>query len=1133
MRPILLDMHGFASFREPTRVDFTDTDFFALIGPTGSGKSTVIDAMTFALYGSVPRWGRKGMVSLALAPTMTRGTVKLVFEVDRQRYVVARELRRAGTQVQQRAASLERLVDASGVAAPGDPTVPMAKDLVGVTDAVERLLGLSYEDFCQCVVLPQGKFADFLHAKPAERQEILLRLLGAEHYRRMMEKANQRAAEAAQRAGFIKDQLIGYADATPAAEDQARAREAALTQLAGRVETVLPRIREARQELSAADARLRQLQAEQAALCLVRVPDGTDALDASLTASREAVQRLRAAEQAAEDADAAAREGLAAGPERAPLLLVRERRAERDRQQARIPGLEAGLARLGAESRDAAALARAAEQALEVSRDQRDEASRAVSATSELVSRLEAEQGTLAAVTVPAEVAALDERHAAAASAAVDAAQILEETERAETEARAALASAVPDAPLAAACRDLDELHGVLADVVADRDAASEAHRQEAAAAVALSRAREERQARQRDLDDARRAHVVAGLRPHLAIGEACPVCEQMVGTLPAAIHAPELAAAEERLQEADRTLAAAQKLAQRRGAGVATADAALAAKLGRQSALLGSLSRALQACSLSAALPMVNAVVTTGAIDLVAAAIGEVTALARERAGFVRAAEAAADAAHAARDRSRSTKAQATQADAALADARSALRAARDPLVELGAPRLDDSRIATGWGALAHWATDQAAARIAALAKAREAATGAAARHQAAAGEFTETERSVTRLRAGETAATARGQRAAADLDQARTRVMELADLLRDAPDEAEVTERLTRRDQLEATAEATGKSLLDARRKRTAQEQVLDGRQRAESAARAALSASRDRVVALGAPPVDGLGLLAGWMALGRWAADAAVRRAEDIKVASDAVAVAEQAARELAEGLRTDLGRAGIELAIEVLGTGAAPAVARAVAEARAATARIAERRAEAASLVGQQQEAQKRQQVAGTLGNLLRSSNFPQWLVTEAVQDLVATASDTLSKLSGGQYDLAYDGGDFSVVDHADADSQRSARTLSGGETFQASLALALALSSQISALAAAGAARLDSIFLDEGFGTLDPETLDVVATTLEALAQGDRMVGVVTHVAALAERVPIRFRVARNPRSSTIIREGFVTEEVMS
>src|SRR6202000_3515636 len=97
-------------------VGVSDADFFSLGGPTGSGKSTVIDAMTFALYGSVPRWGRKGMVSLALAPSVARGTVKLVFEVDRQRYVVARELRRVGGTVNQRAASLERIADPRGLA---------------------------------------------------------------------------------------------------------------------------------------------------------------------------------------------------------------------------------------------------------------------------------------------------------------------------------------------------------------------------------------------------------------------------------------------------------------------------------------------------------------------------------------------------------------------------------------------------------------------------------------------------------------------------------------------------------------------------------------------------------------------------------------------------------------------------------------------------------------------------------------------------------------------------------------------------------------------------------------------------------------------------------------------------------
>jgi len=191
---------------------------------------------------------------------------------------------------------------------------------------------------------------------------------------------------------------------------------------------------------------------------------------------------------------------------------------------------------------------------------------------------------------------------------------------------------------------------------------------------------------------------------------------------------------------------------------------------------------------------------------------------------------------------------------------------------------------------------------------------------------------------------------------------------------------------------------------------------------------------------------------------------------------------------------------------------------------------ERRGQADELSAKRDAAQDEQQVAKLLGDLLRSDRFQRWLVSAAVDTLVDQASKNLAGLSAGQFDLAYEGGDFYVIDHADADSRRSVRTLSGGETFQASLALALALSSQISALSAAGAARLDSIFLDEGFGTLDPDTLEVVATTLETLAQGERMVGVVTHVTALAERVPVRFHVSRDARTSTVVREGLSAAE---
>jgi DNA repair protein SbcC/Rad50 len=112
----------------------------------------------------------------------------------------------------------------------------------------------------------------------------------------------------------------------------------------------------------------------------------------------------------------------------------------------------------------------------------------------------------------------------------------------------------------------------------------------------------------------------------------------------------------------------------------------------------------------------------------------------------------------------------------------------------------------------------------------------------------------------------------------------------------------------------------------------------------------------------------------------------------------------------------------------------------------------------------------------------------------------------------------------VVDHTNASQTRPARTLSGGETFLASLALALALADHLGAtLAATGPARLDALFLDEGFGTLDPDALDVVAAALDELGARGRMVGVVTHVRELADRLPVRFEVRKVGGSATVER----------
>jgi exonuclease SbcC len=172
------------------------------------------------------------------------------------------------------------------------------------------------------------------------------------------------------------------------------------------------------------------------------------------------------------------------------------------------------------------------------------------------------------------------------------------------------------------------------------------------------------------------------------------------------------------------------------------------------------------------------------------------------------------------------------------------------------------------------------------------------------------------------------------------------------------------------------------------------------------------------------------------------------------------------------------------------------------------------------------ATEQQQVADALAGHLAANRFEKWLLDEAVHQLVWRASEILGELSEGAYALAVDdrNGGFLVVDHTNASQTRPARTLSGGETFLASLALALALADLLGTrLAATGPARLEALFLDEGFGSLDPDTLDVVAASLDELGARGRMVGVVTHIRELADRLPVRFEVRKIAGSATVER----------
>jgi exonuclease SbcC len=176
-------------------------------------------------------------------------------------------------------------------------------------------------------------------------------------------------------------------------------------------------------------------------------------------------------------------------------------------------------------------------------------------------------------------------------------------------------------------------------------------------------------------------------------------------------------------------------------------------------------------------------------------------------------------------------------------------------------------------------------------------------------------------------------------------------------------------------------------------------------------------------------------------------------------------------------------------------------------------------------------QKRGRTMRTLAQALHSDRLVAFVQGEALERLAIAASEHLRDLSGGRYRLGCNDDDFEVVDTWNGDERRNVRTLSGGETFLASLSLALALAEQLSALAVGGHARLDSLFLDEGFGSLDPETLEVVTAAVETLREGGRLVGIITHIAELAERMPVRFVIAKSPRGSRVRREGPVGVEV--
>ena len=163
MRPRELTVEGFRSYRGRTTLDFRGRRLVGVVGPIGAGKSTILDAVVFALYGKTPSFERD---TRSLIHQLEDGChVELVFEVDGEIWRAQRALRRRG-QSQHRLERLAKDADDAEVL----ETVLQERP---VRQRVERLLGMTFDAFCRSVLLAQNRFAEFLKATPTDRNAVL------------------------------------------------------------------------------------------------------------------------------------------------------------------------------------------------------------------------------------------------------------------------------------------------------------------------------------------------------------------------------------------------------------------------------------------------------------------------------------------------------------------------------------------------------------------------------------------------------------------------------------------------------------------------------------------------------------------------------------------------------------------------------------------------------------------------------------------------------------------------------------------------------------------------------------------------------------------------------------------------
>ena len=1135
MRIHSLTMTGIGPYAGQEHIDFDAVGAsgrFLLTGPTGSGKTTIIDAIVFALYGDVADSAdsSKERIRSTLVGPHTESVIELVFSTGAGVYRVRRtptyeraKRRGQGTTTQNGTVKLWHLAEVGGE--PLDEPVTR----VGDADAeIARAVGLSREQFTQTVVLPQGKFARFLRADSSERQHLLKDVFGTGIYDAIQDALIQASRDGARRveqaaadlrgqvaslgrhpllteappatttdAGDEADQAVHSEDSSPDNSsqeapsggtqealplpmddtDRAKPQEAdaapVLTPaqvlevaMAGAAPDLMALRRIGAEVLDASSNRvaLADARAEAAGTVLTRAQAAREEAQSlhDLLERRRALikENERLAERAEQDADDARRLQAAECASRVRPYLTAEQAARRRAQQA--------VAALAARA-DQSGLAHLAEQAGVTSAGSTEDAT-----GSDAHSR--GAEVTPAALVEPLvreaqrQLADLEDEPSEARAGAAEAGAAPQETEAAE----APTTAETPEAALTEALspRGLDDLahqyrreHGqleALVDLEAGlpvRESASQQREAELQRASGQLEQRAEKLAER----PAQRTALVETLE---AAREARAGLEGLQDRRTRAEERHRAALAVEQLsaQLAQRDDSCAEAAALAREATERVRATRLAWISGTAGALAGELTEGdpCPVCG-STTHPSPASAGTDGATRQQVEAAEEHQRQADEAlSGAVRERDACATRLQEAQRASDGMDAPAAkEALEAAATALATARAAADGVEEL-MERLDafDAGTEQERAALdaARSAQESARSRL-------EAEREALAHDQQRCLEARGTWPSVTARAAALLVRAKEAEDASRDVDTARTCLAQARSALADL-DTALKEEGFT------GAAQATA-ALME------------HGAIEALSATVRAAATSRERVrLGLEDPQI------------------AALSGQEEDRL--------EDATAELAQ----------------------ADAAARQAASTQARTAESHEHLRRAVD--GVEQAATAYEEAAGSSADLIRVANLARgeneagtplatWVLQARFEEVLVFANERLSQMSSGRYELIRvaeetsqrrrrKGLGLAVVDHLGDERTRDPRTLSGGETFYVSLSLALALADVVSA--ESGGVSLETLFIDEGFGTLDADTLQAVMAQIDHLRAGGRTVGIVSHVAELRDQIAERIAVRR-------------------